>query len=143
MTVVGILVLVLGLFAWVGQSLSLLAPSLALTLGVLEPEDEMDPALHVIEAKAEAVMDMLLGWTLPAAALLMVLDHPLWPYLALFGSAVFLYFAGLISLSRFFLKRAGRKVGRPAAERAAYLFGGLWALSSVTMIVLAAAHLAQ
>jgi hypothetical protein len=142
-TAIGIVVLVLGLFAWVGQTLALVAPSIALTLGVLEPEDELDPALYIIEGKAEALMDMLLAWTLPLSALLMILDHPLWPYLAFFGAGVFLYFSGLISLSRFFLKAASRKVGRPAAEKAAYLFGGLWAASSVAMLVLAAIHLSS
>ncbi len=142
-TAVGVVVLVLGLFAWIGQSLSFLAPSIALALGVLEPQDELDPALHIIEAKAEAVVDMLLAWTLPASAVLMILDHPLWPHLAFFGAGVFLYFSGLISFSRYFLKRAGRKVGRPASERAAYLFGGLWAVCSVAMAVLASVHLSS
>jgi hypothetical protein len=140
-TVAGILVLVLGLSAWFGQSLAFLAPSLAITLGVLEPEEEVDPTLHIIEAKAEGLVDMLFAWTLPASALLMILNHPLWPYLAFFGAGVFLYFSSLITFSRIFLKGAGRKVGRPASERAAYLFGGLWAACSVAMMVLAALHL--
>ena len=140
-TAVGILVLVLGLIAWLGQSLAFLAPSLAVNLGVLEPEDEVDPTLHIIEAKAEGLADMLLAWTLPASALLMILDHPLWPYLAFFGAGVFLYFSALITFSRIFLRGAGRKVGRPVSERATYLFGGLWAVCSVVMMVLAAIHL--
>ena len=138
---VGILVLVLGLVAWIGQALAFLAPSLAVTLGVLEPEEEVDPTLHIIEAKAEGLVDMLLAWTLPASALLMLLGHPLWPYLALFGAGVFLYFSGLITFSRIFLKGVDRKVGRRASEGAACLFGGLWAISAVAMIVLATLHL--
>ena len=140
-TAMGIFVLVLGLIAWIGQSLAFLAPSLATSLGVLEPEDEVDPTLFIIESKAEGLADMLLGWTLPASALLLILNHPLWPYLAFFGGGVFLYFALLITLSRVFLKGEGRKVGRPASERAAYLFGGLWAAASITMMVLATIHL--
>ena len=138
---VGVVVLVLGLIAWIGQSLSFLAPSLAVRLGVLEPQGEIDPTLRIIEAKAEGLMDMLLAWTLPAAALLMLLEHPLWPFLALFGGGVFLYFSGLISFTRIFLKAEGRNVGQAASERAAYLFGGLWAASSVVMMLLAAIHL--
>jgi hypothetical protein len=140
-TAVGILVLVLGMIAWVGQSLAFLAPSLAVSLGVLEPENEVDPTLHIIEARAEGLADILLAWTLPTSALLMILGHPLWPYLALFGAGVFLYFSALITFSRIFLRGAGRKVGRPASERAAFLFGGLWAACSIAMVVLAANHL--
>jgi hypothetical protein len=140
-TAVGILVLVLGLIAWLGQTLALLLPSVAVKLGVLEPELEVDPTLYIMEAKVEALVDLLLTWTLPASALLMILDHPLWPYLGLFGGGVFLYFSGLITLSRVVLKRAGKRIGSPASERAAYLFGGLWALAAVAMIGLAAIHL--
>ena len=86
---------------------------------------------------------MLLAWMLPAAALLMLLDHPLWPYLALIGSGVFLYFSILIVLSRVFLKKQGAKVGRPASVRAAYLFGTIWVACSVAMLALAATELAS
>jgi hypothetical protein len=140
-TAIGILILVLGLIAWLGQSLALLVPSVAVRLGVLEREAEVDPTLYIMEAKTEAAVDILLTWTLPAAALLMLLEHPLWPYLGIFGSGVFLYFSGLITLSRVFLKRAGIRVGTRASERAAYLFGGLWALAALTMIGLAAGQL--
>ncbi|MCP4547069.1 MAG: hypothetical protein GY835_11440, partial [bacterium] len=85
--------------------------------------------------------DMLLTWTLPLSALLMLLGHPLWPYLGLIGGGVFLYVAGLITLSRIFLRREGKKVGAPSAERAAYIFGGIWALSALAMIILAGIHL--
>ena len=142
-TVVGVLVFVLGLIAWFGQGLAFFSPSVAVKLGVLEPEGEVDASLRIVEAKAEGLMDVLLAWTLPAAALLMTLEHPLWPYLALFGGGVFAYFSGLISLSRLYLGRAGIKVGSPASVCATYLFGGLWMASALIMIGLAAAHLSQ
>jgi hypothetical protein len=140
-TAIGAVILIAGLIAWIGQTLSFLAPSLAERLGVLEPKGEIDESLRVIEASAEGLTDMLLTWTLPVSALLMLLDHPLWPYLGLTGAGVFLYVAGLITLSRVYLKREGRKVGRPASERAAYVFSGIWTLSSVAMIALAAIEL--
>jgi len=139
---VGITVLIVGLIAWVGQSLSFLAPTLAVRIGVLEPEGEIDPTLRIVEAKAEGLTDMLLTWTLPLAGVLMLLRHPVWPYLALVGGGVYLYLSLLIILSRVFLKREGRKIGPPGSERGAYVFGSIWALSSVAMIVLAVQHLA-
>ncbi len=140
-TATGTVVLIVGLIAWIGQSLAFLTPQLGVRLGVLEPEGEIDATLRVNEAKAEGLTDLLLTWTLPLSGLLMMLEHPLWPYLGLIGGGVFLYVAGLITLSRVYLKREGKKVGRPASERVAYVFGGVWALASLAMIALAAMEL--
>ena len=108
---------------------------------MLESEDELDPTLYIIEAQAMGLSDMLLGWMLPASAVLALLRHPMWPYLALLGSGVFIYFSALIILSRIYLKRNGRKVGSASSERAAYVFGGIWISSSVAMTILAIATL--
>jgi hypothetical protein len=140
-TATGIAVLLVGLIAWIGQALAFLAPTLAVRFGALEPREEVDDTLYVMESRAEGLIDMLLTWTLPLSALLMLLGHPLWPYLGLIGGGIFLYAAGLITLSRVYLKREGKKVGRPASERTAYVFGGIWALSSLAMIALAASEL--
>jgi len=45
---------------------------------VLEPEPEVDPTLHIIEAKAEGLVDMLLAWTLPASERAAYLFGGLW-----------------------------------------------------------------
>lgn len=55
---------------------------------------------------------------------------------------VYLYFPGVFSITRFVLKRQGVKVGRPASEVTAYVFGTLWTLSALYMIALAVAELA-
>lgn len=142
-TAVGVVALVVGLVAWLGQSIAFLSPETAVKLGVLEPEEEMDPTLHIVEARAMGLTDMLLAWTLPAAALAMLLAHPAWPYLALFGSGVFVYFSGVFMLSRVYLKRGGMKVGRPASERTAYLFGAIWIGTALAMAGLAVSALAR
>jgi hypothetical protein len=126
-----------GLIAWLGQAISFLAPALAVKLKVLEPEGEVDSTLWIIEARAMGLCDVLLGWTLPASAVLLLLHHPFWPSLALIGAGVFMYFSALIMLSRVYLKRSGRKVGRTSSERAAYVFGWTWIASSLAMIFLA------
>jgi hypothetical protein len=142
-TIVGIATLIAGLIAWLGQSLAFLAPAAAVKLGVLEPEEELDPTLYLVEARAMGLSDLLLGWTLPASALLMLLQHPSWPYLALIGSGIFIYFSAVIVLSRVYLKRAGKKVGRPASERAAYAFGAIWIACSLAMTTLAVSALSR
>ncbi len=138
---IGFFVIIAGLICWVGQSLSFISPNIALKLGLLEPPEEMDNTFYTIEAKALSLNDMLLTWTLPLSRFLMLFKHPLWPYLGLVGGGIFIYFAGLIILSRVFLKWRGKKVGRPSAEKAAYVFGVVWILASILMIVLASIEL--
>jgi hypothetical protein len=110
---------------------------------VLEPHDELDPTFYIVEAKVMGLSDMLLGWLLPASAILLLLHHPFWPYLALIGSGVFIYFSMLIIFSRIYLKKSGRKVGSISSVRAAYIFGGIWITSSVAMIFLAISTLSS
>lgn len=88
-TAVGIVTLIVGLVAWLGQGLAFLAPAIATKLGVLEPREELDPTLY----------------------------------------------------SRVYLRREGKKVGRPASERTAYVFGGIWIASSLAMTALAVSAL--
>jgi hypothetical protein len=140
-TAIAVVALITGLIAWLGQSITFFGPATAVRLGVLEPEDELDPTLHIVEAQAMGLSDMLLGWMLPASAVLLLLRHPIWPYFALVGSGVSIYFSALIILSRIYLKKSGRKVGRASSERAAYIFGGISIASSVGMIILAVATL--
>ena len=136
-TLIGIVVLIAGLVCWIGQSLSFLSPRMAEKLGLSEPENEIDETLYVVETRAQGLVDMLLTWTLPLSGLLMILEHKLWPVLALTGGGIYLYFSGLIILQRVFLKQRGKKVGRPSAERSAYIFGFIWMLCALSMIVLA------
>ncbi len=86
-------------------------------------------------------MDILLTWMLPAAALMMLLGDEHWPILALVGGGVYLYFPGVFIITRLVLNRNGMEVGRPASVVSAYVFGTLWMLSAVCMIVLAVAEL--
>jgi hypothetical protein len=142
-TGIAFVALVAGLVAWLGQSLAFLAPDLAVRLGVVEPDEEIDPTLRVVEVRAMGLSDMLLAWTLPASALAMLLAHPAWPYLALFGAGVFVYFSAVFMLSRVYLRRRGAKVGRPSSERAAYVFGVVWIATALAMAVLAVQELSR
>ena len=141
-TIIGIIVIIVGLLVYVGQSLSFLAPELATKIGLNDPEEEMDQSLYIIETKANGLSDMLLTWTLPLAGLLMILDHVSWPYFALVGGGIYIYFALLTIFCRLYLKKAGKKVGSPSSEKAAYIFSVIWIVTSVTMITLAIQKLA-
>ncbi len=140
-TVLAILVIILGLICWLGQTLVVFAPDVAVKLGVGEPEEDIDRAMHLFERFSQGIMDILLTWMLPASALMMLLGHELWPILALIGGGVYLYFPGVFSITRIVLKKDGKQIGSQASEMTAYIFGALWTLSAIYMIALAIAAL--
>ena len=92
---------------------------------------------NIVETKANALMDVLLSWTLPVSGALMLIKHPYWPLFALFGGGIFIYFSGLLMLLRFFLKKHNKKVGSPSGVKLAYILGAVWMASSIAMSVLA------
>ena len=73
MTIAGIAVIVLGLICWLGQTLMVLAPRVAVKLGVGEPEEDLDRSMYLFERFSQGIMDVLLTWMLPASALMMLL----------------------------------------------------------------------
>lgn len=141
-TIIGVVVILVGLIVYVGQSLSFFAPEIAAKLGLCEPESELDESLYIIETKANGLSDMLLAWIFPLSGVLLILDHNTWPYFALVGSGIYIYFALLATFSRIFLKRRGKKVGSSSSERVVYIFSGIWIVTSITMIVFAINKLA-
>ncbi len=140
-TILGILEIVLGLVCWLGQTLVVFTPRVAEKLGVGEPEDELDRSMYLFERFSLGIPDILLTWMLPASALMLLLDIDYWPILALVGGGVYLYFPSVFSITRIVLKRDGKKVGSPSSQATAYMFGALWTLSAVYMIVLAIAEI--
>ena len=110
-------------------------------IGAGEPEQEIDRSMYLFERYSQGIPDILLTWILPAAALMMLLGLDGWPLLALVGGGVYLYFPAVFCITRIVLKKYGKKIGRPASAMTAYLFGTLWTLSAIYMIVLAAVEL--
>lgn len=72
-TILGIVIIGLGLICWVGQALVGFAPRVAFKLGVNEPEEDVDRSMYLFERFSQGIMDVLLAWMLPAAALMMLL----------------------------------------------------------------------
>ncbi len=135
--VIGVPVILLGLLCWLGQSLVFLAPEVAQKFGLVEPREELDETFYIIEVESLGLADLLLTWTLPLAGFMMIIDAPSWPWFALVGGGTYLYLAAAIILRRYYLIRHGKAVGRASAVRTAYIFGALWLLSAMAMIVLA------
>lgn len=140
-TLIAIIVIIVGLIAWIGQSLSVFALPTAIRFGLFEPEDEIDQSMFLFERYSMGIMDILLIWILPFSAILMLMENSYWSIFALVGGGIYLYFPGACMITRVVLKRHGKKVGRPSSVTAAYLFGWIWIISSITMIVLAVIEL--
>ncbi len=140
-TIIGVLVIVLGLICWVGQSLVVVAPDLAIRLGVGEPEDELDRSMYLFERWSQGIPDIALTWMLPTAALLMLLNVGIWPVLALIGGGIYLYFPAVFIITRIVLRRDGKKIGKPGSVATAYILGVCWMISALIMIALAVSAL--
>ena len=113
------------------------SPQLAVKLGLNEPKEDVDLSMYLFERYSQGIMDFLLAWILPVAALLMLLGNEYWPYLALVGGGVYLYFPGVFMITRIVLSKHGLRVGSPASVTSAMSFGALWIVSALAMIVLA------
>ncbi len=135
-----VVMVVAGLVGWGGQVLSALLPSVAVRLGVMEAEDEVDSALHA-DIRAEARWDALTTWTLPLAGLLLLLDEPNWAYLGMVGGATYLYFGGRGIGQRLTIQASGMRVGEPSTVRTAIVALAIWAAVGAVTIVLAADRL--
>jgi hypothetical protein len=129
----GILVLVLSLIAWLGQLTSWLAPATALRLTLIESEADVEP-VYWADIRGEAMWDSLVLWTLPLAALLLILDEPAWAVFGLVGGGAYLYYAGRGIVTRLAMQRRGFRIGASQNVRLGYVFLAVWgAMALITM----------
>jgi len=131
---------ILTLLAWMGQLIYAISPALAVSLGLGEAESDVDTAFY-IDARGEAIWDSLIIWTLPVAGILLMLQHPYWPYFALVGGGSYLYFAGRNLTTRYMMQRHGIRIGTSTNIKMGYLFITLWGLAALITIVLAVSAL--
>ena len=103
---------------YLGQVVSVVDLPLARRLGLQEPADTID-AVYARDAAGTARWDLLSMWTLPAAGVLMFVDNPWWPYLALIGGAVYVDTGGRQAVKLLGYQREGVRVGTPQAVRLA------------------------
>ncbi len=136
----GIVLIVFGLIAWVGQSVSWLWPRTAARLGLTEAEEDVDPVFHA-DIRGEAAWDALTTWTLPVAGLLLLLDAPEWAYFGLVGSGMYLYFGGRGIFQRLAMRRRGMRIGSEQNVQIGLTFLSLWALIALITIVAAVSDL--
>ena len=133
----GVIVLLLSLLGWVGQIISAISPPLAVRWGLMESKTVVDPVFHA-DVRAECVWDSLTLWTLPLAAVLLLVGEPSWTFFGLIGGGMYLYFGGRGVAQRITMRRSGIKVGEPGTVKTAYVFLTLWGVAGLATIVLAA-----
>jgi len=123
MNIIWGLVLIIFTFGigWLGQLLNVLFPAWAERVGLNESREDVDPAVWA-DTRGEALWDVFSLWTLPAAGLLLVLDHPAWAYFGLVGGGMYCYFSGRAILVRRAMQRHGIRIGPPGFVKAVYAF---------------------
>ena len=129
----GIILIVFGLLAWGGQVLSAFAPKYAQRIGLMEPEEDVDPAFYA-DVRGEAKWDSVTLWTLPFAGILIILNSQLWIYFGMVGGSIYLYFAGRAILTRIELKKRVVRIGKPELLKTYYIFASLWGLIGLATI---------
>jgi hypothetical protein len=139
-TVWGVVILIGGGVAWLSQVICAVSPRNGARWGLAETRESVDPVIW-IDNQAEARWDALSLWVLPLAGILLLLGHPLWPYLGLVGSGMYLYFAGRALLQRRLMLRGGVQVGTPGFVRLVYGFMGICVVLAAVTIGLAGAAL--
>ena len=136
----GIVLVVLSLLCWGGQTIVWLMPKTGVRLGLSEAEEDVEP-VYWADIRGEAAWDFFTLWTMLAAALLLILDEPAWAYFGLVGGGMYLYFAGRGIFTRAAMRRRGFRVGAAANLKLGYTFLGIWGLMGLVTIAAAASAL--
>ncbi len=139
-TLWAVVLILLGLLAWAGQTLSWFAPDTAVKLSLMEGEDTVE-RVYWADIRGEALWDFLTLWTLVAAGVLLLFDHQAWPYFGLVGGAVYVYFAGRGILTRMEMRRRGFRIGEPSNVRVGLIMLAIWGTFGLVAVITAAVAL--
>ena len=123
----GIVLLILGLLGWVGQSIVWLWPETGVRLGLAEAEADVEPVFWA-DVRGEAAWDALVTWTLPVAGLLLMVGNPAWAYFGLVGGGIYLYFGGRGIFQRLSMRRRGMRIGSDQGVKVVLSFLAVWGL---------------
>jgi len=132
----GIVLIVLGLVAWGGQTVSLVDPKTAARWNLTEAEETVEPA-YWADIRGEALWDFCTLWTVPVAGTLLIWDVASWTSFGLVGGGVYIYFAGRGILTRLELQRRGFRIGDPANVRLGLVMLGVWGLVGLITVIAA------
>ena len=134
----GAILTIFSLLCWVGQTISAFSPKVAASLGLTEPESDVDPTFYA-DVRGEAIWDAIILWTLPVAGILLMFNNLLWIYFGLVGGGMYLYFAGRGITVRLSMLQRGIRIGKPGTLKVAYVFLSLWGLIALVTVIMAVA----
>jgi len=137
----GIVLLVLSLLCWGGQTIVWLMPKTAVKLGLSEAEEDVEP-IYWADIRGEAAWDFFTLWTMVASALLLIVDEPAWAYFGLVGGGMYVYFSGRGIFTRLAMRRRGFRVGAATNLKLGYTFLSIWGFMGVVTIAAAGMALA-
>lgn len=138
----GIVVLVLAVLAWGGQTISWFAPATAERLSLTEAEADVEPAFYA-DVRGEALWDTLTLWVLVIAGVLLIAENEAWPYFGLSGGAIYVYFAGRGLLTRWAMQQRGLRIGSAQNLKSAYLLLTVWGVMGLATLIAAVVELAS
>ena len=132
----GIVCIFLGIFGWLGQFVSAVNFRLAQKLGLQEAGEHTDILYQRLERNT-ASWDSVSLWTLPVTGILMLLNHALWPILALVAGGIHIDTVGRESAKLLGLNAEGVRIGTVTNKKiAGTLFTLLFGVS-VWLVVFA------
>lgn len=135
----GIVVVVLSLLSWGGQTVVWFAPATGVRMSLSEAEPDVEPT-YWADIRGEARWDFLTLWTLVVAGALLIMDNPAWAYFGLVGGGIYLYFAGRGISTRVAMQRRGLRIGDTQSVKLGYAFLTIWGV--MALITIAAAVVA-
>lgn len=119
---VGILCSILWLL-YLGQLTTVVNLKMAQRLGLQERPSNVN-RLHIGLEVWSARWDLLWLWVLPVAGILILIDHPWWPYAAMIGGGATVDTGGREAAKAFGLRQQGIRTGSAAERRLAWgVFG--------------------
>jgi hypothetical protein len=134
LTVTGMVCVVFGLLGLVGQLISTVNFRLAQRLGLQEADADTDELHRHLELNT-ARWDLFVHWVPPAAGVLMLLDHPWWPFVALVAGAVLVDTAGREIAKIRGLRAQGVRTGSDKEIRLYFSFMSMMFLIGVWCVV--------
>ena len=138
--VLGVLVVCLSLLCWGGQVVSWFAPATAVKLTLMEDQNEVEPTFWS-DIRGEALWDVLTTWTMVVAGVLLIVDSDAWPYFALVGGGMYVYFAGRGVFTRVAMLQSGLRIGSRQSVWLGMVLLTAWGLLGLITIVAAVASL--
>jgi len=125
----GIVCVVVGSWAWIGQLITSFDYRLAGKLKLQDPVETIDPIYQRAETYT-ARWDVFILWTLLATGILLLVNHPWWPYLGLITAGIHLDASREIAKYKTF-KAEGIRIGTETYQK--YAIGTFVMLTAISI----------